>query len=107
MKELSFTSIMLFFGIITMVIIFFVKYLETPRASENPSSVVQENSAYEKGSIIDSICIVLSSYAFVINFYPIYSSMERRTNRNGMYATTMAMIFCFIIYISFSLLAIH
>ena len=59
------------------------------------------------GTFMDSISIIVSSYAFIINFFPIYSSLEKRSNTNGIMAAAMALLFCFIVYISFSFLAYY
>ncbi len=34
--------------------------------------------------LIDSMNIVLASYGFVLNFFPIYTSMEEKSNKKGM-----------------------
>src|ERR1700761_761383 len=56
--------------------------------------------------LLDSFNIVITSYGFIINFFPIYSSMHSpRTNRGGIFAVIMALIFCFTTYTLFSLMA--
>lgn len=52
------------------------------------------------------MAIILTSYGFIINFYPIYSSLEVQTNENGIKSTLLAMLFCFVSYLSFSYLGI-
>jgi amino acid permease len=63
-------------------------------------------ATYTKSSVLDSVSIIVTAYAFVINFYPIYSSLDKRTNENGLLSVSMAMIFCCCVYITFSLMAI-
>lgn len=69
-KELRFTSILLIFGVVSMLGIFLAKlvfkdYFYSPSDKVTPP--------YTKGSIIDSISIVLTAYGFILNFYPIFS----------------------------------
>lgn len=64
-----------------------------------------EQAKYEKGNIIDAINIILTAYAFVINFFPIISSMEKRSTESGLSAVTIAMSFCFFVYLTFSVFA--
>jgi len=81
MKELQLTSIMLFFGVISMVVIFFIRFVGSTVPSSQYRSMEKDKEL--GGSFIDSICIILSSYGFVINFFPIYSSLDKRTSKNG------------------------
>lgn len=76
---------------------------------ENANGNVSATSTmvkYEKGSLFDSISIILTSYGFTINFFPIYSSLEKRTNTNGLAALFIAMMFTLCIYASFSYLGV-
>jgi hypothetical protein len=51
--------------------------------------------------------IVLASYGFVINFFPTYASIRNRNNSKGILATAMALIFCLVAYLFFSVMAIE
>lgn len=55
---------------------------------------------------MDSMNITLASYGFVINFFPIYKSIQSRSNSRGFLSVSMALSGCFVIYITFSLLAL-
>ena len=101
-KELKIITYLLFTGVITMVIVFFVKTLQSdPNIPPAVPSVT-----YEKGSIFDSMTIILTSYGFILNFYNVYSCLEVQNNKNGIMATVLAMIFCFFIFVTFSHLGI-
>ena len=52
--------------------------------------------------MFDSMTIILTSYGFILNFYPVYSSLQVQNNRNGLTATGLAMGVCFIVYFLFS-----
>ena len=86
-----------------MMLIFIVKAFVMGGYVPSEGAEINE---YSKGSIFDSISIILTSYGFFINFYPIYSSLDNPTNKNAMKATGLAMAFCFVTYISFSHLGI-
>jgi amino acid permease len=69
-KELRLTSILLIFGVVSMLGIFLAKvifkdYFTNPNDKQQPP--------YTKGSIVDSITIVLTAYGFILNFYPIFA----------------------------------
>lgn len=54
---------------------------------------------------MDSVNIIITSYAFILNFFPVFSSMEDKSPASGRRAVSVAMIFCFIVYVLFSFLA--
>eukprot|EP00347_Sterkiella_histriomuscorum_P001964 403369990 len=60
---------------------------------------------YTKGSIVDAINIILTAYGFVMNFYPTFSQLDKKTNTNGYAASIIALLFSFIVYMLFSILA--
>lgn len=103
-KELRFTSILLVFGVVSMLVIFLAKMVFKEYFT-NPNDKIQP--PYTKGSLVDSVTIVLTSYGFILNFYPIFAQLEVKTNRNGYFSTLLAMFFCFVAYISFSFLAME
>ena len=86
--ELRFVSYLLFGGVISMMLIFIVKAFVMGGYVPSEGAEINE---YSKGSIFDSISIILTSYGFFINFYPIYSSLDNPTNKNAMKATGLAM----------------
>jgi amino acid permease len=61
---------------------------------------------YDHGTFFDSISIILSSYGFILNFFPIYSQLTEPNNKKGLLSITMALIFCAIIYLYFSFLCL-
>lgn len=61
---------------------------------------------YDKGYFFDSVSIILTSYGFTINLFPIYSSIEKRNNTRGISALSIALLFAFIVYLSFAYLGI-
>lgn len=69
-KELRFTSILLIFGVVSMLAIFLAKSVFKEYFTNSNDKVTPP---YTKGSIIDSITIVLTAYGFILNFYPIFS----------------------------------
>jgi len=103
MKELRIISILLIFGVVSMLSIFLAKAIFKDFFT-NPNDKVQP--PYTKGSIVDSVTIVLTAYGFILNFYPIFAQMEDKSNKNGYVATLLAMFFCFVAYVSFSFLAL-
>ncbi|CDW86951.1 UNKNOWN [Stylonychia lemnae] len=103
-KELKLTSILLIVGVISMLLIFFAKAnFKSYFINENDKKV----DIYQKGSIVDSIFIVLTAYGYILNYYPIFSQLEVKTNKNGYLSPLLAMIFCFITYLSFSYFAME
>ncbi len=104
-KELKLTSIILFVGVISLVVIFIVKVLF--KNSLDHGSVDQTSAVYTKGSVIDSVSIIVSAYGFILNFFPVYVSIEGRNNKKALQSTSMALLFCLLIYVSFSYLAVE
>ncbi len=49
----------------------------------------------------------MTAYGFILNFYPIFSQMEHKSNTNGYLITILAMLFCFSTYMLFSYLALR
>lgn len=56
-------------------------------------------------NIIDCTNIIMTSYGYIMAFFPIYSQMKHKTNQNGISSTLKAEFFAFFVYIVFSLLA--
>ena len=54
--------------------------------------------------MIDCFNIVVTSYGFMINFFPIYSSMRDKSNGNATSAVTVTLVLCFTLYAFFSTL---
>lgn len=102
--ELKFTSVLLFGGVISMVLIFAVRVFFYGNTLNKKSEKMEE---YVHGNIIDSIAIVVTSYGFILNLFPVYTSMDNRSNSKGFSATIIALTFCFVIYIFFSILAYY
>ena len=69
-KELRGITYLLFTGVITMLVVFFFRAM-----SETSSEAQQDGVHYEKGSVFDSMTIILTSYGFILNFYPVFSSL--------------------------------
>lgn len=68
--ELKLTSYLLIFGVVSMLATFLAKMLFKEFFS-NPNDKQQQ--PYSKGSVIDSVTIVLTSYGFILNFYPVFA----------------------------------
>eukprot|EP00347_Sterkiella_histriomuscorum_P012714 403367497 len=101
-KELSFISRLQMIGLLSLIVIFFVKVCFKEQLTD-PSDKIQP--AYTNGNIIDSISIILTAYGFVINFYPIYSQLDKKTNKNGYLTSLIALLLSFSVYMIFSILA--
>ena len=56
---------------------------------------------------MDAFAIILTAYGFIINFYPIFSSLDKRTTSNGMNSTSLALAFVFLVYLLFSWLGLR
>jgi len=69
-KELKITSILLIIGVISMLLIFFAKATFKSYFINESDPKIQ---IYKKGSIVDSVFIVLTAYGFILNFYPIFA----------------------------------
>ena len=52
----------------------------------------------------DSMNIIITSYGFVLNFYPVYSQMQEKSTKNGMIAGAAALCCCFLLYSTFSIM---
>lgn len=100
-KELRGITYLLFTGVITMLLVFFIRAM-----SGSTSETTHDDVHYDKGSVFDSMTIILTSYGFILNFYPVFSSLEVQSNKNGVAATVLAMSFCFVVYFIFSHLGI-
>lgn len=60
-------------------------------------------SEFEK--VLDCSNIIVTSYGFVLNFFPIYCQLKVKNNTNGIKSSIFALNFCFCSYITFSLFA--
>lgn len=92
-----------------MVLVFLLKVIgakDPPKYSLVSGEIDDGSGHYNKGTIFDSMSIILTSYGFIINFYPVFSSLEVQSNDNGIKSTLLAMAFCFVAYLSFSHLGI-
>ena len=70
--ELKLMSYLLIFGVVSMLSIFMAKMLFKDFFT-NPADKQQQ--PYAKGSMIDSVTIVLTSYGFILNFYPTFAQL--------------------------------
>jgi amino acid permease len=71
LSEMKFQSKILFIGVITLLLILFIKQFEDHPEPENKPS---EGIVFEE--FIDSINITLTSYGFIINLFPVASQMS-------------------------------
>lgn len=71
--------------------------------------LTDKQKALYEWTVLDSFNIFISSYGFLVNFYPIYDKLkpELRGPKNARKAVYMALTFIFITYCSFSFLAIE
>ena len=67
-------------GVISMVLIFIAKVTFKDYFQATVTAVVPP---YDKGSLVDSVSIILTAYGFIVNFYPIYSNIEKRSYSKG------------------------
>lgn len=72
LTEMKFQSKILFIGVITLLLILFIKQFE-----DRPKAVfVAKSGSFEIENFIDSINITLTSYGFIINLFPVASQMR-------------------------------
>jgi amino acid permease len=91
----------MFFGIISLISIFVEKSL-----FRDGNQLPENFKAHAKGGFIEALSIILTSYGFIYNLFPIYISIEGRNNTKGMQAISMALFIVCIVYVGFSILAI-
>ncbi len=60
----------------------------------------------EEGTLIDSINIVVASYGFIFNLFPVYICLQNKTTGTMMNSIKISLSFCLVVYIIFSLLAL-
>ena len=102
LHELKISSILLFSGVVILVLMFGYRVLFTEPTEVGKPHIQR---ATKESGILDSLAIIITSYGFVINFFPVYQSIDRRSNGKATLASFMALIFCFIVYIFFSFMA--
>ena len=56
-------------------------------------------------SFLDCLNISVTSYGFMLNFFPIYSSMKERNNKNAISSVFLAITFVFLSYGIFAFVA--
>lgn len=99
----------MFIGICTLLLVFFLKIFTNDSAVSNLSFTHLIHKAFFKEfeieNVFDCINISVTSYGFILNFFPIYSSMRHRTNNNASLAVTLALAFVFFSYTFFSFVA--
>lgn len=101
LTEMKFQSKILFIGVITLLLILFIKQFESHPEPTKKSN----NSGIELESFIDSINITLTSYGFIINLFPVASQMRDQSYGNVMKAVWLALLFCLSAYVILSVLA--
>jgi amino acid permease len=57
--------------------------------------------------VVDCINITLTSYGFIINLFPISRQLKEYNNANIIKAVLIALTFCFLVYISLTVLAMN
>lgn len=75
--------------------------------SQNLGTNIEDDSSYLE-RVIDCFNITISSYGFLIGFYPMYDKIQpsKRTPFNGFFATSIALFLTSIVYVSFAKLSI-
>jgi amino acid permease len=71
LQQLKFVSYLLITGVISMVIVFSLKTFGVIHSNDSQPPL----PPYTKGTILDSVSIILSSYGFILNFFPVYSQI--------------------------------
>ena len=104
LSELKFQSRILFFGIITLLIVLFIKQFEDTDIDRSAAHIGPDDYA-EK--FIDAINITITSYGFVINLFPIQSQMKDKKQSSVLLAVLLALLFCVFSYSLLTKLAIN
>ncbi len=92
-----------------MIIIFTLKLaLSVDLPSNSQKQLLSAQASDSKaGQLYDSFSIIVSSYGFILNLFPVYTSIEQRNNKKGYQASGSALAFSFIVYVTFSFLAYY
>lgn len=107
LTELKFQSHILCAGVITLLMILTVKQFQIEHHLEKPISVEPKEQDFFMERIVDSVNILLTSYGFVINLFPISNQLETRTNSNMLKSVVLALGFCFGAYFCLTGLCIN
>lgn len=76
---------------------------DEPAVQEIQLNLKSDNSSFLE-HLTDCFNITISSFGFLIGFYPMYDKIEpnKRTPKNGFFATFVALAATVFIYVSFS-----
>jgi amino acid permease len=61
---------------------------------------------YKWEDLIDAVNITFASYGFICSFFPILQEMQDGSYKNGMIAVFFGLLFCFVVYALFAILAL-
>ena len=102
LQQLKFVSYLLITGVISMVTVFALKTFGVFDGGDKRPPL----PPYTNGTILDSMSIILSSYGFILNFFPVYSQIHKPTNRKGIQAISRALVFCLSVFLVFAVLGL-
>mmetsp|Transcript_3880 Transcript_3880/g.2608 ORF Transcript_3880/g.2608 Transcript_3880/m.2608 type:complete len:229 (+) Transcript_3880:624-1310(+) len=101
--DLKAATYLLFAGVISLLAVFVFRLIATGPVVSTPW---ESGKVVTAESVMDSANITITSYGFIINFFPIYATLKERTNRNGFISAGMALLFGITAYTIFASLAI-
>jgi len=101
--DLKAATYLLFAGVIALLLVFVFRLISMGPVVSTPW---ESGKAVTAEAVMDSANITVTSYGFIINFFPIYATLREKTNRNGFISAGMALGFGITAYTLFASLAI-
>lgn len=107
LKEIKAVSVILFLSIGIFCALMIVQ-LEFDGSNLNPD---ESYSVYYQIkfslSMMNGIAVMLCSYGFSQNLFPIYQSLEDKSTKNALNATGLGLFLSFLIYVTLAILALY
>ena len=101
--DLKLATYLLFAGVISLLLVFVFNLISKGPVVDTPW---ESGKVVTAEGVMDSANITVTSYGFIINFFPIYATLREKTNRNGFISAGMALAFGITAYTIFASLAI-
>ena len=107
LSALTFQTKIMCCGVLVLVFVMSEKALNSEGHPAQLVTEVDERPYVEK--LLDCSNMSMMGFGFIFNIYPIINSMKKslQTGKNVAYAVTTSVTFCFSVYVTLTLLAVH
>ncbi len=105
-QEMKIAGVGLFAGVIMFLIILAAKLISGKQKADNIQDFNIWSVSVANFGMWSRLMNIILAYAFQSSFYPAYNSLRVKNHRNGIYMTTVSIVFVFFVYVSIALVTI-